>query len=105
MTSNDSIIYVGNKPPMSYVLAVVTQFQNGTKEVVVMARGRLISRAVDVVEIVRNKIMKNDQIQVGNIEIKTEVLTGERGEVNVSVITIPLKKGVSEWLKKIHALN
>jgi len=96
MTSNDSIIYVGSKPPMSYVLAVVTQFQNGAEEVVVKARGRVISRAVDVVEIVKHKIMKDDNIQVGKIEITTEKMTGEHGEVNVSVITIPLKKGIKE---------
>ena len=91
MTSNDSTIYVGNKQPMSYVLAVITQFQNGSEEVVIKARGRLISRAVDVLEIVKNKFMK-DTVKVGVIETKTEVMKGEKGDVNVSVISIPLTK-------------
>ena len=43
----ENVIYVGNKPPMSYVLAVVTQFNSGSTEVVIKARGRAISRAVD----------------------------------------------------------
>jgi DNA-binding protein len=45
---DENTIFVGSKPPMSYVLAVVTQF-NTTKseEVVLKARGRAISRAVD----------------------------------------------------------
>ena len=90
MASNDSIIYVGGKQPMSYVLAVITQFQNGAKEVFVKARGRIISRAVDVVEILRNKFMKD--VKVGKIEISTEVVKGEKGDINVSVINIPLKK-------------
>jgi DNA-binding protein len=90
LASNDSIIFVGNKQPMKYVLGVITQFQNGAKEVSVKARGRLISRAVDVVEILRNKLMKD--VKVGSIEISTEVIEGERGKVNVSVINIPLKK-------------
>ena len=90
LASNDAIIYVGNKPPMKYVLGVITQFQNGAEEVTVKARGRLISRAVDVVEILRNKLMK--EAIVGKIVISTDVLDGEKGKVNVSVISIPLTK-------------
>jgi DNA-binding protein len=92
MTSNnDTTIFVGSKQPMSYVLAVITQFQEGAKEVSVKARGRLISRAVDVVEILRNKFMKD--VILGEIKIKTEVMKNNKGgEVNVSVIDIPLSK-------------
>jgi DNA-binding protein len=75
---------------MSYVLAVITQFQSGKSEITVKARGRIISRAVDVVEIVRNKFIKD--VKIGNIETSTEKMTGEKGEVNVSVISIPLSK-------------
>jgi DNA-binding protein Alba len=42
---------------MSYVLAVITQFTEGLKEVHVKARGRSISRAVDVAEIVKNRFL------------------------------------------------
>ena len=46
--TDENVIYVGNKPPMSYVLAVVTQFNtSGSDEVIIKARGRAISRAVD----------------------------------------------------------
>ena len=91
MSSNDTTIFVGNKQPMSYVLAVITQFQSGAKEVNVKARGRLISRAVDVVEILRNKFIKD--VKLGTINISTEVMKNEKGgEVNVSVIDIPLTK-------------
>lgn len=91
LASNDSIIFVGNKQPMKYVLGIITQFQNGAEEVIVKARGRLISRAVDVVEILRNKLMK--EVRVGKIITSTELIEGEKGSVNVSVITIPLTKG------------
>lgn len=51
--TDENVIYVGNKPPMSYVLAVITQFNTtGSEEVVIKARGRAISRAVDTAEIV-----------------------------------------------------
>lgn len=91
MTSNDdSTIFVGDKQPMNYVLAVLTQFKSGKDEITVKARGRLISRAVDVVQIVKNKFI--NELKIGNIEILTEQLKGEKGLVNVSVISIPLKK-------------
>ena len=53
--SEENIVYIGNKPVMNYVLAVVTQMNGGAPEVVLKARGRAISRAVDVAEIVRNR--------------------------------------------------
>lgn len=87
----DNVVLVGNKPPMSYVLAVVTQFHNGSNNVHIKARGRAISRAVDVAEIVRNKFLTD--IKVDGIGISTEVLQGEQGgQVNVSAIDIALAK-------------
>ncbi len=44
--AEDDVVFVGNKPVMNYVLAVVTQFNSGAKDVRIMARGRAISRAV-----------------------------------------------------------
>ena len=87
---DDNVIFVGRKPPMSYVLAVVTQFNgNGSKDVVLKARGRSISTAVDTAEIVRNKFMKNAKIS--GIIIGTESVTNEEGrDLNVSSIEISL---------------
>ena len=89
--ADESTVLVGNKPPMSYVLAVVTQFHNGAENVHVKARGRAISRAVDVAEIVRNKFMTD--LKVSDIAISTENMQGDQGEsVNVSAIDIALNK-------------
>jgi DNA-binding protein len=55
MMSEENTVYIGSKPLMNYVLAVVTQMNNGTSEVMLKARGRSISRAVDVAEVVKNK--------------------------------------------------
>ena len=87
---NENTIYVGNKPPMSYVLAVVTQFQgNGSEEVVIKARGRAISRAVDAAEITRNRFVTDAKIK--DIKIGTESMTNEDGRTsNVSSIEICL---------------
>lgn len=87
----ENVIYVGNKPPMSYVLAIVTQFnQGGSDEVIIKARGRAISRAVDAAEISRNRFVKDAKLK--DIQIGTESVTNEEGRTsNVSSIEITLK--------------
>ena len=90
-STEENVIYVGNKPPMSYVLAVVTQFQrDGSDEVIIKARGRAISRAVDTAEIVRNRFVTNSKVK--EIRIGTESITNEEeGRTsNVSSIEIIL---------------
>jgi DNA-binding protein len=94
--TDENTIFVGNKPPMSYVLAIVTQFNtSGSDEVVIKARGRAISRAVDAAEITRNRFVTDADVK--NINISTESMTNEEGRTsNVSSIEICLttkKKG------------
>ena len=87
----ENIVYIGNKPVMNYVLAVVTQMNSGVTEVVLKARGRAISRAVDVAEIVRNRFISD--VDVKNIDISTEEIVGNEGtSSNVSAIEIKLSK-------------
>lgn len=88
---DENIVYVGKKSVMSYVLAVITQFNNGATEVEIKARGKVISRAVDVAEIVRNRFMPDAKLK--EIKIKTEELTSEDGSKSkVSAIEIALIK-------------
>ena len=88
--TDENVIYVGSKPPMSYVLAVVTQFNTtGSDEVILKARGRAISRAVDAAEITRNRFVTDATVK--EIKISTEALTNEDGRTsNVSSIEICL---------------
>lgn len=89
--SEENAVFVGNKPVMNYVLAVLTLFHNGAEEVSIKARGRAISRAVDVAEIVRTRFLADTEIK--EIEIGTEQLTGRSGgPTNVSTIEIVLSK-------------
>lgn len=87
--SDEEKIYVGSKPILAYVTAIVTSFSRADT-VKVMARGRAISSAVDVVEVTKRSFM-NDMVVEG-IEIGTERLEGERGERNVSTISIKLSR-------------
>jgi DNA-binding protein len=87
---DDNTVFIGKKGVMSYVLAVVTQFNNGAQEVIVKARGRAISRAVDVAEIVRQRFVT--EAQLGDIKISTEEIQGDEGPIKVSAIEIVLTK-------------
>ena len=87
----DSTILVGSKNVMSYVLACVTLFNKGASEVAIRARGRLISRAVDVAEITRNRFL-NDVV-VKDIQIGTTTVQTDKGsDLNVSTIDITLAR-------------
>ena len=69
---------------------VLTQFNSGATEVAVKARGRAISRAVDVAEIVRKRFLPD--VDVKDIKISTEQIESEQGTANVSAIEIILAK-------------
>jgi DNA-binding protein len=85
-----NVVLVGKKPTMSYVLATVTQFSDGLNQVHIKARGRSISRAVDVAEVVKNRFVQNLQTDVN---IGTQEVTDENNnKINVSTIDIELTK-------------
>jgi len=94
MSRDSNTVYIGNKPTMNYALAVITNFnQSETKEVVLKARGRSITTAVDVAEIVRHRFMKD--LEVSNVELGTEEMPPREGENKsrmVSTIEITLKR-------------
>jgi len=89
--AEDNVVFVGQKPSMAYVLAVMTQFNSGKNEIHVKARGKSISRAVDVAEIVRRKFLSG--LRVKSIRIGTEEHTlDDKTTVPVSMIEIVLCK-------------
>jgi DNA-binding protein len=89
---DDNIIFIGKKPLMSYVLAALRQISGTEGTVVIKARGKAISRAVDVAEILRHQYVKT--AMVDDIHISTERLTSDEGrESNVSSIEIFISKG------------
>lgn len=88
--TEDNVVYIGNKPVMNYVLAVVTQFNSGASEVTIKARGRAISRAVDVAEVTKNRFMMESKVK--DIKIATERIASERGESNISTMEIVMIK-------------
>jgi len=94
MTENNSnSVLIGKKPTMNYVLACITLFHGGAKEVNVKARGKAIGHAVDVVEVVRRKFLPN--VKVKRIGIGTDQLAPQEDSeqlTNVSTIEITLER-------------
>jgi DNA-binding protein len=87
----ENAVFIGRKPVMNYVVACMTYFNAGEKEVVVKARGQAISRAVDTVELLRRAFVKG--VEVKSIDIGTEEVTGPEGQSrNVSTMEITLVK-------------
>ena len=87
----ENIIYIGRKPVMAYVLAVMTALKDDKSEVTLMARGRAISKAVDVAEVVRNQFISG--LSIKDISIATEHLETEEGGMrNISNIAICMAK-------------
>lgn len=87
--SNENIVYIGQKPTMNYVLAVITQFKTGTnKLVIIKARGRLIAKAVDIAEIVKHRFLPEVN---STVKIDTEKVKNEDRESNVSSIEISMR--------------
>ena len=89
-----NIIFMGQKPFMNYVTGVVTQFKTKKQEeVIIKARGKFISRAVDVAEVSAKKFLKEENIIVKDIKINSEDFENKEGRrINVSTIDITLKK-------------
>ena len=89
---SENTVLVGAKPVMNYVLACITLFHSGAKEISVKARGRAISRAIDVVEVVRRRFLPD--VKVKSVGIGTDQLSQEEGSAltNVSSIEIILQR-------------
>ena len=84
----DSKIYIGKKRSMDYVLAALVVL-NESRPVKLLARGRTISHAVDVGEILKNNFLKG--ASYGEVLITTEELTNKDGtNSNVSSIEIEI---------------
>ncbi|MBY9016504.1 MAG: DNA-binding protein Alba [Candidatus Lokiarchaeota archaeon] len=81
-------VFVGRRPTMNYVMATMMILNTG-EDCTVKARGRAISHAVDVCEILRNRFLKGTEYK--DIRLSTEQLEGENGQSNnVSSIEIVL---------------
>jgi len=90
----DNIIFIGGKPFIRYITGVVMQFKTkNAQEVIIKARGKFTSKAIDVAEVVKNKFLKEQNIKIKNISIASEHFQNKEGkEISTSTIDIVLVK-------------
>ncbi len=89
---SSNVVLVGKKPVMNYVLATLTLLNQGVEEVIIKARGRAISKAVDAVEIVRSRFLP-DRVLVKDIRVGSQVVSAQDGrQTRVSTIEILISK-------------
>ena len=91
MSDNNS--FIGGKPFMNYVTGVVMQFTTkNADDVIIKARGKFISRAVDVAEVASKRFLENT-VAVRDIRIDSEGFKNNEGrDIRVSTIEITLSK-------------
>ncbi|MBI2659387.1 DNA-binding protein Alba [Candidatus Woesearchaeota archaeon] len=90
---NDNSIFIGGKPFMNYVTGVVMQFTTkNADDVIIKARGKFISRAVDVAEVAAKRFLDN-AVAIKDIKVDSEGFRSNEGrDVRVSTIEITLSK-------------
>ena len=94
MSEKSRIVFVGNKMPMDYVLAIITGLSaSNANEITLKARGKSITTAIDAAEITRHRFLKD--LKVSKIAIGTQEMPPREGEKRarmVSTIEIILTK-------------
>jgi len=94
MVEKSGIVFIGSKPPMDYVLAIITGLsESNAKEITLKARGQAITTAVDAAEITRRRFLKD--LKISKVSIGTEEMPPREGENRarmVSTMEITLTK-------------
>jgi len=86
MAEKSGIVFIGSKPPMDYVLAIITGLSSSNaKEITLKARGRAIATAVDAAEITRRRFMKD--LKVSKIAIGTAEMPPREGENRARMVS------------------
>ncbi len=89
LDDGQSLVRIGKKPTMNYVVACMTLFNKGLPEIMVRARGQSITKAVETVDMLRRAFMRN--VTVESVEIGTETIKREDGNLtSLSTIEIIL---------------
>ena len=90
--NDENSIFIGTKPFMNYVTGVVMQCTTkSANEVTIKARGKFITKAVDVAEASTKRFLQNN-ISINDIRVNSEEFTSKEGK-NIRVSTIELVLG------------
>ena len=89
-----NIVFIGSKSLMTYVTSAIIQLTTKNRdEVIIKARGKFITKAVDTAEITKNNLSENQKIEIKNIKTNSEEFENKEGrKIKVSTIEITIKK-------------
>mgnify|MGYP001474709051 CR=1 FL=1 len=89
----DNSFFIGEKPLMNYVTAAVMHFTSrNAPEIVLKARGKFMSRAIDISQVIVNRFLK-EQAHINDVRLNSEEFTNNEGrKVRVSTIEIFIKR-------------
>ena len=89
---DENVVFIGSKPFMNYVTSVVMQFTIKKRDtVIIKARGKFITRAVDVAEVSKKRFLQDQKIKIKDIKTDSEEFENKEGrKINVSTIEITL---------------
>ncbi len=91
---NDNVIFVGNKPLVNYIRAVIIQFnKENVQEITIKSRGKFISKAVDVAE-VSKRSLEEKKVSIKNISVSSETFESEGKRTNISAMDIVLSRAL-----------
>lgn len=93
LNKTDNSFFIGEKPLMNYVTASVMHFTSkNAPEIILKARGKFMSRAIDVSQVIVNRFLK-DNAFIDNVKLGSEEFTSrENKRVRVSTIEICVKR-------------
>ncbi len=92
--NDDNVMFIGAKPLLSYVTGVVMQFtEKGATDVIIKARGKFMSKAVDVAEVCTKRFLREQNIEINSIKTDSQEFQNKEGKkVNISTMDIVLVK-------------
>ena len=89
---DSNIIFIGTKPFKNYIKSISIQFKK-RDNVIIKARGKFITRAVDLAEVIKKKYSQPKKIEIEEIKTGSEEFKNKEGkDVSVSTIEITLTK-------------
>src|SRR3954470_13456996 len=91
-SSSSNEIFIGKKPLMTYVTATLVQLAN-EPTVVIKARGKSITRAVDVAQIIVKR-MDTLGYKISNVKLGSDILNSTDSDKprNVSTIDVSISR-------------
>ena len=84
-------IKIGNKPTGNYIMHALNRIKNGEKKVVLLSRGRAISKTFDVLEIIKT-VVKPIDTRINSKSVKFDA-NGKEMFISSVKIEIELEEG------------